>query len=212
MHHLDRGPEPTQLNAVRNRYTPKWVAHYRNGAGAKPSDSKWRDFQETLAIPFHFLCGYCEEARKGDVDHFRPKSRDPELVYEWSNWVYACHDCNGRKGDKWPDEGYVDPCAARNSAKPEAYFDFDLLTAEIIPRDNLQGVRRRRAVKMIEDLDLNSVPHLVNRRTWVEGFKAMVEDRPPSHTVVVAALAKYTAPDQPNCGILRKLASDMGLT
>jgi hypothetical protein len=38
------------------------------------------------------------------VDHYRPRSRFPELECEYSNLFYACSACNRRKGAFWPDE------------------------------------------------------------------------------------------------------------
>jgi hypothetical protein len=37
------------------------------------------------------------------VDHYKPKSKAPELECEYSNLYYACNACNGRKKDFWPD-------------------------------------------------------------------------------------------------------------
>ena len=119
MHWIDRGPEPRGLGEIRERYTPRWIGHYRDSVETKPTDSRWRDFHDELEQRFFGLCGYCESIDKGEVDHFHPKSRFPESVYDWSNWIFACHDCNQAKGDKWPGGGYVDPCAMDESCRPE---------------------------------------------------------------------------------------------
>ena len=167
MHTVDRGPEPSGLGSVRRRYTPRWVRHYRDGQGTKPSDSKWRDFHTNVSGAFLNLCGYCEEMCKGEVDHFRPKSKFPERVYKWDNWVLACHTCNHKKTDHWPSRGYVDPCAKSQRACPESYFDFDTKTGEILPKSGLAAARRRRANRMIEDLGLNAYNHLKHRVQWL---------------------------------------------
>ena len=164
MHWIDRGPEPPRLSAIRNQYTPSWVAHYRNNEGAKPpGDNRWRDFRNDLQAAFLGLCGYCEEFCNGETDHFRPKSRSPELVYEWSNWILACHDCNHAKGNKWPAGGYVNPCAKSKPARPANFFTFNTATGEIIPKPNLSPARFIKAQKMIYDLGLNDSHHLKKR-------------------------------------------------
>jgi uncharacterized protein (TIGR02646 family) len=168
MHAVDRGDEPPDLPAVRQRYTPGWVRYYRDGKGKKPTDDHWRKFQPRLSKAFSTICGYCERCYKGQVDHFRPKSAYPELVYEWSNWVFACPTCNQSKGEKWPTAGYVDPCAKARSARPEAYFTFDTKTCEIIPRPGLSPRRRKKAAQTIEDLGLNAYFHLKARAQWLE--------------------------------------------
>ena len=160
MHRIDRGPEPAGLSAISAQYTPRWVAHYRNNEGAKPpSDKRWLDFRNDLRSAFGGLCGYCEELCNGETDHFRPKSRFPELVYEWSNWILACHDCNHAKGNKWPAGGYVNPCAKSKSAHPENILDFDLSSGLIKPKDGLSPARRRKAQQTIDNLNLNNVIH-----------------------------------------------------
>lgn len=167
MHTVDRGPEPSGLGSVRRRYTPRWVRHYRDGHGTKPSDSKWRDFHTNVSGAFFSLCGYCEETCKGEVDHFRPKSKFPELVYKWNNWILACHVCNQKKSDHWPTVGYVDPCATSRVACAESYFAFDTKTGEILPKSKLASARGRKAHQMIEDLGLNAYHHLKRRAQWL---------------------------------------------
>ncbi|MCH7813832.1 MAG: TIGR02646 family protein [Planctomycetes bacterium] len=160
MHAVKRSPEPPGLSKVRDKHTPRWVTYYNHGRGKKPSDSKWRDFHKAVSEMFFGLCAYCEENDKGEVDHFRPKSRFPDQVYRWDNWVLACHTCNNKKSDRWPPGGYIDPCAKSRSAQPESYFTFDTVTGELLPKPGLTAARRRKAVNMIRDLGLNAWHHL----------------------------------------------------
>jgi len=176
MHTVSRGAEPGGLRTIRDKYTPGWVQYYRNGTGRKPSDSKWRGFHRDVWNVFFGICGYCEQECKGEVDHFRPKSRFPERVYEWENWVLACHVCNNMKGGKWPAGGYVDPCAKSRNARPEAYFDFDTTTGEILPMTNLSAGRRRKADRMIADLRLNEYHRLQERVWWLSVVSGALDD------------------------------------
>lgn len=177
MHTVTRGPAPGGLRTVRDKYTPRWVRYYPNRTGRKPSDSKWRRFHRDVSNVFFGICGYCEQECKGEVDHFRPKSRFPERVYEWENWVLACHVCNNMKGGKWPAGGYVDPCAKSRNARPEAYFDFDTTTGEILPTGNLSAARRRKAEQMIADLSLNAYHHLKERLSWIDVLSRVLDDQ-----------------------------------
>ena len=166
MHRVDRGPEPAGLAAVREAETPKWVKYY--AGGRKKPKGKWTQFQPELAERFHGNCGYCEAGCRGEVDHFRPKSGFPERVYNWNNWVLACHDCNWLKGSQWPRDGYVDPCARRKSDRPEEYFTYDTVTCQIVPRRGLTALRKRRAQTMIDDLGLNRHHHLSRRTKYLK--------------------------------------------
>ena len=157
MRWIKRGSEPKKLKEVRKKYTGRWVTYYKDKRrkGKKPSDSRWREFEKPLGTVFRGMCGYCEEICKVQVDHFRPKVKFPVLVYEWTNWIYSCNSCNGMKWNKWPSFGYVNPCADEEKDRPEEYFYFDVITGEILPRNNLIPERRSRAQTMIDDLGLN---------------------------------------------------------
>ena len=182
MHWVDRGPEPSRLGEIRSRYTPRWVEHYREGVGSRPTDSRWRDFIVELREAFGDICGYCESICRGEVDHFRPKVRFPELAYEWSNWVFACHDCNHAKWNNWPERGYIDPCTMSESPRPENYFTFDTKTGEVIPLSDLDQDRFERAATMIDDLNLNGEHHLKNRLKWLQAVAWAIPYGPVQET------------------------------
>ena len=101
------------------------------------------------------------------MEHFRPRSRFPQKVYEWSNWLLACHDCNHVKGAKWPPGGYIDPCARSRPARPENFFEFDAVTGEIIAKAWLSSARHMKAIDMIDDLRLNELQHRQKRLTRI---------------------------------------------
>ncbi len=95
----------------------------RTGVGASALND-WRKYREILRVDFEFRCAYCEMTEASvfgigafGIDHFRPKSRYPELDCTYSNLYYCCNDCNRYKGAIWPSEdsstrGYFfpDPC------------------------------------------------------------------------------------------------------
>lgn len=186
MHWVDRGPEPDGVRQFSAGYTRGWVNYYRNGMGTKPSDSYWRSFHGNLADAFFSLCAYCEAICKGEVDHFRPKSKFPESVYQWSNWVLTCHDCNNLKGEKWPSGGYVNPCAKTSQARPENFFDFDTHTGMITPKADLSLVRRKKAIQTIKDLHLNALHHLKKRLEWLSLIKIALSNNPDDFQEVLA--------------------------
>ena len=182
MHWVNRGPEPTGLAVIRTRYTPRWVAYYPGRGGVKPNDSRWRDFLGDLCRVFSGLCAYCEELDKGEIDHFRPKSQFPQLVYQWSNWVFACHNCNQSKQEKWPPIGYVDPCSNSIQERPENFFRFDTETGEILPMLKMSPDLRDKAQKTIDDLSLNASHHLRERLEWLVLVSGAISDDPQRQT------------------------------
>lgn len=58
-------------------------------------------------------CSYCESLLNASlaVEHVQPKSLNPQLERDWSNFLLACTNCNSTKGDNaialddyvWPD-------------------------------------------------------------------------------------------------------------
>jgi hypothetical protein len=46
-------------------------------------------------------CVYCEDSIGDEIEHIYPKSLYPGRVFDWTNYVYACGNCNGPKNDKF---------------------------------------------------------------------------------------------------------------
>ena len=82
-----------------------------------------------LSEDFAHRCAYCNDHhaygggyRAYQVEHFAPKSKFPDLEYDYDNLLYACPWCNGAKWNIWPSEdakknivgeiGFVDPCTS----------------------------------------------------------------------------------------------------
>ena len=89
-----------------------------------PRYSDYRKYKPHLRRDFLYRCAYCAihenewgGLRHFQVEHFRPKSRFPQLIADYENLLYACDVCNCYKGDDWPSDdpladgvGYLDPC------------------------------------------------------------------------------------------------------
>lgn len=68
--------------------------------GEKYTNQRVKDF---LRNSHHNKCCYCETAYiKGEVEHFRPKSKYDWLIDDCENLLWACHECNNLKGSKLP--------------------------------------------------------------------------------------------------------------
>ncbi len=54
-----------------------------------------------LKVDFNEKCYICDAAnpRPIAVEHFKPKSRFPNLKFDWNNLFYVCGHCNGIKSD-----------------------------------------------------------------------------------------------------------------
>ena len=71
--------------------------------------SDYKKYRQSLQEDFHYECGYCGKIekvtrREFEIDHFVPKRLDENRVTDYSNLVYACFNCNRKKGAKFPTE------------------------------------------------------------------------------------------------------------
>lgn len=95
--------------------------------GRVPVSAKRGDYKSwkpELRLEARQQCVYCAipdkefgGIRHFHVEHFRPKSKFPDLTNRYHNLFYSCAVCNSFKGDDWPEEsgesrdaaGYLDP-------------------------------------------------------------------------------------------------------
>lgn len=95
MRPVERGGRPTDQDG-----TPVIFAHYR-------------DARDALIGRIGDYCSYCEVCLHGSihVEHVQPKTPQPALKREWTNFLLACDSCNSVKGGDdlklddyfWPD-------------------------------------------------------------------------------------------------------------
>ena len=79
---------------------------------------------------FHGKCAYCESKIShvdyGHIEHFKPKSRFPDLTFEWTNLLLSCPICNGSeyKSDRFPLETEGGPLVNPCDELPAEHFEF----------------------------------------------------------------------------------------
>lgn len=74
--------------------------------------AKYQDASDDLTKKLGFMCSYCEMdiSNNPAVEHVQPKSKNPKLINEWSNFLLGCTYCNSAKNDYNDDrEGYYFP-------------------------------------------------------------------------------------------------------
>ena len=127
-------------------------------------------YRQAVRSDFRLFCAYClthEQDMNGpelfDMDHFRPRSRFPELGRNFYNHYYCCKRCNSIKSDKWPAEDvlaqgicFVDLCVSRF----EDHYQLN--------EDQSWSPITRSAAYTIEQLRLDSPALLAFRRRVLE--------------------------------------------
>jgi hypothetical protein len=102
-------------------------------------------YRPFLRIDFRERCAYCERTEaflRGQdfftVDHFRPKSKFPDLALHYPNLYYACGKCNQHKGSTWPSEKLQkDGCRFSDPCEEDMYVEHlrELETGMLVPLD-----------------------------------------------------------------------------
>ena len=131
MINVRRIDQPKILSQKARAWTQKLLAAQtekdRSNAQKK---YRHRNIKDDLVRMFRSKCAYCESkithVDYGHIDHYRPKSKFPDLTFEWSNLLLACGIFNGTKykGEQFPevDEGgpLINPC----DDDPNDHFNF----------------------------------------------------------------------------------------
>ncbi len=79
------------------------------------AQSKCKGVKNVLKEMFHGKCAYCESkvthVTYGAIEHFHPKSKYPDLTFEWSNLLFSCDVCNdaSHKGVQFPLDIHENP-------------------------------------------------------------------------------------------------------
>ncbi|RKH51255.1 hypothetical protein [Corallococcus llansteffanensis] len=182
-------PEPTQSRLVGYQHEIDSLPDYatrverakaRFSSLNKKGDPTFDSVKATLSSMCAGVqrCAYCEDSLADEVEHIRPKSLYPDLVFVWMNYLYACGPCNGPKSNRFAvfaqDTGVFTDVERRRGAPvlppvagqpvlldprvddPTAFMSLDLQdTFWFIPSAKLGTVEKRRATYTIDLLGLN---------------------------------------------------------
>lgn len=134
---------------------PKIAAERRHG----PVYTTYESYRQWLRDEFSFRCAYClyrelfaHALSDHVIDHFRPKSIDPNLSASYNNLVYSCRPCNEAKQNNilLIIEDDCLSCGENGLFMPEDHY-------------------------LVQALGLNSPARVEHRRKWVWALKMLVE-------------------------------------
>ena len=123
---VTRSVKPTILS----RKEQDWLTVlHRATTKAQKEDAtnKYRHPQIRAALNtlFHGKCAYCESKIKHvsdpHIEHYRPKSKFPDLTFAWDNLLLACGQCNSAKykGDRFPEASQGGPTSTPVPTTPK---------------------------------------------------------------------------------------------
>ncbi len=73
-----------------------------------PAGLPYPEYKAYLRYDFFYACAYCTmteaeaQAIRFTIDHYEPRKARPDLEDDYTNLMYACDECNLRKGDRTP--------------------------------------------------------------------------------------------------------------
>ena len=121
---------------------------------------KHPDNKVALISASYDKCMYCESKIShtyyGDIEHIKPKSRFPDLEFNWDNLGYVCARCNGYKSDKYDE---ANPILNPYDEDPEAHLI--VLGAVFAHKDNSE--KGKVTIEEQSGVHLNR-PALIERR------------------------------------------------
>ena len=123
-------------------------------------------YRPWLRDEFAFRCAYClirerwgRVSGEFDLDHFVPQIASPGSSLEYTNLVYACGVCNGRKGIR----RLPDVCSAMTGAHVKVVPNGELVT------------ETPEAEEIVHVLLLNSTRFVQWRRMWIRNIEMAAE-------------------------------------
>lgn len=118
----------------------------------------WSRAKDHLREAYQCRCAYTSLyiVDAETVDHFLPKSKYPELAYEWDNYRLARNKINMYKGEA---VDIVDPFRVQ-----EGWFVLDLPSCQIRPGKHIDEITKEKIIRTIKVLKLNADDRLVQER------------------------------------------------
>lgn len=114
----------------------------------------WKKCSSELENAYNHICCYVgmrinnslKDPKHRSVEHFVPKSKDPWLAYEWSNYRLACVKANNTRQSK----DVIDPFLVG----PDD-FRLDLYSGELFPNTDLPQEKQKLIQETIDKIELN---------------------------------------------------------
>ena len=163
---------PDTLSQNKEKWTKEYMSYIEKGQPPPESVAtryNHSDIKSTVKKETYGKCAYCESyvqhVYPGDIEHIKPKSKYPKLIFEWENLTYVCWQCNHSKLDQYDED-----CPPIN---PYIEDPGDFLIAVRAYIHHRRGNERGRYTK--ELLKLNRPPLLEDRRRKISKLKIILD-------------------------------------
>lgn len=196
---LTKDDKPRILEAQAASWTSQLLTAHESGV--EPSDSikkkyNQEDIKEALRRECHSKCVYCESKMSHvtyeHIEHIKPKSKYPELSFEWGNLTLACPVCNTNKGNTYDESvPFVNPYID----EPDEY---------LIPLGGFIYYRpgNKRGEITVKKIDLNRSSLIEQRKERIDSIQRLAdkyceETNPTVKQMLSEEIKKEYEPDKP---------------
>ena len=127
----------------------------------------WRRSLQDLYSSYEGICAYSAEwipsnTGVATVDHFIPKSVDPQLAYEWANYRLSSLKLNSRKKEY---QDILDPFTLEDET-----FIIDFPSLIVKPNPHLSDQQKSLVNATIKRLGLNDEVSIKSRLRWIRSY------------------------------------------
>ncbi len=158
-------PEPQDFSARVREPGQRFLATTPHPTGKQWRNKEyWQNIIEDLYDAYNGVCAYSGEwipCTTGDptVDHYIPKSVNPQQAYEWNNFRLACLRFN-----RWKREfqDVVDPFTIEENS-----FQLLFPSLQVVPNPDFTNEEKEKISKTIRRLRLNGGLSIKARRRWI---------------------------------------------
>lgn len=173
MYKIDKSKiiEPKDFDEKCRKKGSAWLSKHKDDPDfQRKLPAYWKGFLVELSKCYKNRCAYSAvfiPTEDGAIDHFEPKSKYPQLAYEWSNFRFIGPLCNSLKNDRGSDE-ILDPLLVEDD-----WFRIILPSLQLtINKDKIPQEYQQLAQNTIK------LPHLdhderfiVTRQAWLSMYQ-----------------------------------------
>lgn len=209
-----RQTSANKLWARDRRIQHRWEYFLRTDAGVPAKNRSAADaVRRQLDAMFHQKCCYCEKIITKDIEHFYPKTLYPNRMFQWTNLLRSCKDCNFEKRDEDPDvpldssgrRTLLDPTVDR----PEDYLRWDLLTGEPVYVNYSSDPHRGKRTVLVCGLDNQKLNEQRRQKAlWFQYLLENARGEDPVRPDTRNLLENLVSPAAPWLGVVRQILLD----
>jgi len=162
-------PEPADFDELVRNKGKKFLSKFTTSKlTAKDFLKKdyWSNVRDHMYEAYNGICAYSSHwiprTSNPNIDHYVPKTVDPKLAYEWSNYRLACSLVNTYKNDF---QDVLDPFTLGND-----WFFLDFPSLLVRANPNLGDQERKSVQDTINRLRLNNDQFINDRNNWLEAY------------------------------------------